>query len=134
MVLECVNGTLHPIAAMHVWRDKLEGGVPLEGDCFFISGAGFAIQDLDINGEPTGCQTSHDYCVVGCNVVVVTLGLEGLLEDEVAIGVEVNHDILVAGVCSDGEVASVVGEELAERFCDNKDLVRRHSKGRMQNR
>ncbi len=49
VVLERVNGTLHPIAVMHVWRDKLEGGIPLEGDCFFISGAGFVIQDLEIN-------------------------------------------------------------------------------------
>ncbi len=46
--------------------------------------------------------------------MAVTLGLESLLEDEVAIGVEGNHDILVAGACSDGEAASVVGEELAE--------------------
>jgi hypothetical protein len=36
------------ILPMHVWRDKLEGGVPLKGDCFFISGAGFVIQDLEI--------------------------------------------------------------------------------------
>jgi hypothetical protein len=94
MVLERANGVFHPIAVMHVWRDKLEGGIPLEGDCFFISGAGFVIQDLEINREPTGCQTSHN-CVLGCNAVAVTLGLEGLLEDEVAIGVEGNHDILV---------------------------------------
>jgi hypothetical protein len=73
----------------------------------------FVIQDLEINGEPMGHQTSHDG-VVGCNVVAVTLGLEGLLEDEVAIGVEGNHDILVAGSSSDGEAASVVGKELAE--------------------
>jgi hypothetical protein len=79
---------------MHVWRDELESGVPLEGDRFFISGAGFVIQDLEINGEPMGRQTSHDG-VVGCNAVAVTLGLEGLLEDEVAIGVEGNHDIFV---------------------------------------
>ncbi len=73
MVFERANGALCPIAVMHVWRDKLEGGVPLEGDCFLIRGAGFVIQDLKINGEPTGHQTSHD-SVVGCDVVVVTLG------------------------------------------------------------
>ncbi len=112
VVLEHANGAFCPIASMHVWRDELEGGVPLEGDCFFISGAGFVIQDLEINGESTGHQTSHDG-VVGCNTMVVTLGLEGLLEDEVAVGVEDNHDILVAGASSDGEAASVVGEELA---------------------
>ncbi len=42
--------------------------------------------------------------------MAVTLGLEGLMEDEVAIGVEGDHYILVAGASSDGEVASVVGK------------------------
>jgi hypothetical protein len=55
----------------------------------------------------------------------VTLGLESLLEDEVAVGMESNSDILVAGACSDREAASVVSEELAERFCNHKDLVGR---------
>jgi hypothetical protein len=102
VILECANGAFHPIAAMHVWRDKLEGGIPLEGDCFFIGGAGFVIQDLEINGEPLGRQTCHNG-VVCCNVVAVALGFESLLEDEVAIGMEGNHDVLVAGLCSDGE-------------------------------
>ncbi len=133
MVLEHAYGAFRPIMTMHVCRDKLEGGIPLEGDCFFRSRAGFVIQDLEINGEPTGRQTSHDG-VVGCNAVVVTLGLEGLLEDEVAVGVEGNHDVLVAGASFDGEAASVIGEELAEWFCYNKDLVGRHCNGRMQNR
>ncbi len=95
MVLECANGVLRPIAAVHVWRDKLEGGIPLKGDGFFICGAGFIIQDLEINREPTGHQASHD-SIVGSNAVVVTLGLEGLLEAEVAIGVEGDHYVLVA--------------------------------------
>jgi hypothetical protein len=82
---------LHPIAAMHVWRDKLKGGVSLEGDCFLIGRAGFIIQDLEINGEPTVRQTSHD-SVVGYNAVAVALGLESLLEDEVAVGVEDHVD------------------------------------------
>jgi hypothetical protein len=54
VVLECANGTLYPIVVMHVWRDKLEGGVPLEGDGFFISRAGFVIKDLDVGTLPEG--------------------------------------------------------------------------------
>ncbi len=65
--------------------------------------------------------------------MAVTLGLEGLLEDEVAIGIEGNHGILVARASYDGEAASVVGEELAEQFCYNKDLVGRHCIGMRQN-
>ncbi len=79
VVLERENGTFYLIVAIHVWRDELEGGIPLEGDCFFISRAGFFIQNLEINGEPMACQTRHDG-VVGCKAVAVTLGLEGLLE------------------------------------------------------
>ncbi len=124
MILERANGAPCPIAAMHVWRDKLEGGVPLEGDHFFIDRAGFVIQDLEINGESPGSHMSHNG-VVRCDAVVVALGFESLLENEVAIGVEGNHDILVAGACSDGKAASVISEELAEQFCDNKDLVGR---------
>ncbi len=129
MILERANGTFRPIAAMHVWRDKLESGVPFEGDCFFIGGAGFVIQDLEINGEPMGRQTRHNG-VIRCNLVAAALRFEGLLENEVAIGVEGNHDILVAGACSDGKVASVVDEELAEWLCDDKHLVGRHFNGR----
>ncbi len=132
VVLECVNGMLHLIAAIHVWRDKLKGGIPHEGDCFFISGAGFVVQNLEINREPTGRQTSHD-CVVGCDAVAITLGLKGLPEDEVYIGVEGNHDILVARASSDREAASVIGEELAEQFCYDKNLVGRRCNGRRQN-
>ncbi len=55
--------------------------------------------------------------------MAVALGFEDLLENEVAVGVEGNHDVLVAGACLDGKAASVVGEELAEWLCDDKHLV-----------
>ncbi len=114
---------------MHVWRGELESGVPFEGDCFFIGGAGFVIQDLEINGEPPSRQMHHNG-VIPCDAVAVALGFEGLLENEVAVGMEGNHDILVAGACSDGEAASVLGEELAEWLRDNEHLVGRHFNGR----
>ncbi len=110
----------------------MEGGIPLEGDCFFIGGAGFVIQDLEINEESPGRQTSHNG-VVRCNAVAVALGFESFLEDEVAFGMEGNHDILVAGACSDGEAASVVGEELDEWCNDDEDLVGRCCNGRRWN-
>ncbi len=129
MILERANGAFCPIAAMHIWRDEFESGIPFEGDCFFIGGAGFVIQNLEINGEPPGRQTHHSG-VIRCNAVVVPLGFEGLLENEVAIGVEGNHDVLLAGACSDRKAASVISEELAEWLCDNKHLVGRRFNGR----
>ncbi len=94
VVLEGANGALRLITVMHVQGDELEFGVPLEGEGFFVRQAGFVIQDLEINGETTGGQASHDR-VVGGNVMAITLGLEGLLKDEVAICVKGDHHILV---------------------------------------
>jgi hypothetical protein len=92
VILERANGTFRPIVAMHVWRDDLEGGVPLEGDCFFIGRAGFVFKDLEIIGESPGGKTSHNG-VVRCNSVAVAFEFESLLEDEIAVGMEGNHDI-----------------------------------------
>ena len=92
MVLEDANGALRPITAMHVRGDEL--GVPLEGDGFFVRRAGFVIQDLEINGETSSSQAHHDR-VVGGNAMTITLGLEGLLKDEVAVCVKGDHHILV---------------------------------------
>ncbi len=111
----------------------MESGIPFEGDCFFIGGAGFVIQVLEINREPPGHQMRHNG-VIRCNAVTVALGFEGFLEDEIAVGVEGNHDVLVARACSDREAARVVGEELAEQFCVDDDLVGRRFNGRRQNR
>ncbi len=133
MILECANGAFHLIAAMHVWRGELISGIPFESDCFFIGGTGFVIQDLEINGEPPGHLTHHNG-VISCNAVVVALGFDGLLEDKVPASMEVNYDVLVAGAYPDGEAARVVGEELAEWFCDNENLVGRHFNRRRQNR
>jgi hypothetical protein len=58
--------------------------------------------------------------VVGSNAVFITPGLEGLLEDEVAISKIGNHHILVAGPGLDGETSGVVCVELADG--DNTDV------------
>ncbi len=126
VVLEGANSALCPIAAMHLRGDKPEGGIPLEGDGFFVGRAGFVIQDLEINRETPGCQESHDR-VVGGNAMAITLGLEHLLEDEVAVGVKSNHHILVAGASPDRKSAGVVGEQLTQRLYHDKDLVGRCS-------
>jgi len=78
VVLEGANGLLCPIAAMHVRGNKLEGGIPLEGDGYFVGQAGFVIQDLEINGETPGGQAGHDQ-VAGGDLISIALGLEGLL-------------------------------------------------------
>ena len=122
MVLEGANGPLCPIVAMHARGNKLKVGIPLEGDGFFVGRAGFVIQDLEIYGETPGCQTGHD-CVVGSNSMSIALGLEGLLEDEVAIGVKSDHHILVTGMGPDRKAACVISKKLAQWLCHDEDLV-----------
>ncbi len=46
--------------------------------------------------------------------MAVALGLECLLEDEIAIGVEGNHDVLVPQACFDWEAVSVSCVQLTE--------------------
>ncbi len=114
---------------MHVRGNKLEGGLPLEGDSLFVGRAGFVIQDLEINGEIPDCQTGHD-CILGGNMMSNAFGLEGLLEDEVAIGVISDHHILVTRTSPDRKTACVISKKLAQWPCHDEDLVGRCSNGR----
>ncbi len=61
--------------------------------------------------------------------MAVALGLECLLEDEIAIGIVGNHDILVPQVCSDWKAASVIHVQLAEGVNLDKDLIGWHIRG-----
>ena len=94
MVLEGANGAVRLIPTMHVRGNELEVGVPFEGNGFFIHRTGLVIQDLQINGETSGGQAGHDR-VVGSDAMAITLSLEGLLKDEVAVSVKGDHHILV---------------------------------------
>ncbi len=55
--------------------------------------------------------------------MLITPGLEGLLEDEVAIGVIGNHHILVAGPGLDKKTSGVVCVELADGDDTDVDFV-----------
>jgi hypothetical protein len=63
--------------------------------------------------------------VVGSNAMFVAPGLEGLLEDEITIGVKGNHDILVAQTGLDREPSSVIHVELADGNNLDVDFVGR---------
>jgi hypothetical protein len=55
--------------------------------------------------------------------VAVSLGLECMLEDKIAIGLKSNHDILVPQSCSDLKAASVIRVQLAEGVHLDKNLI-----------
>ncbi len=107
---------------MHIRRDKLESGMPLEGDRFLVSCTGLIVKDLEINCKILGCQAWHNG-IVGCNAVAVALGLERLLEDKIAICAEGNQDVLVSRACPNWKATSVICVELAERVHPDKDLI-----------
>jgi hypothetical protein len=58
--------------------------------------------------------------------MAVTFGLECLLEDEIAISVEGNHDVLVPQACHDRKVASVICVQPAEGVHLDEDLIEWH--------
>ncbi len=124
VVLECANGALRSIAVVHVRRDKLKLGIPLEGDGFLISGAGFIVQDLEVDSKAVGRQPCHDG-IVGGNVGAVIPGLEGLLENEVDIGMVGDHHILIARARLDQEITCVICVEPAEGVDLGEDLIGR---------
>ncbi len=84
MVLERANSAFSLVLAMHIWWDKLEFFVPLEGNCFFVCHAGLVVENLEVHQKTPGCQACHNG-IVGCNAMAVTFGLECLLEDEIAV-------------------------------------------------
>ncbi len=94
MVLERANSAFSPVSAMHTWWDKLEFCIPLEDDGFSLCHAGFVVKNLEVNQKTRGCQACHNG-IVGCNAMAITFGLECLLEDEIAICVKGDHDLLV---------------------------------------
>jgi hypothetical protein len=65
----------------------------------------------------------HHDGVVCRNAVGVTPAFGGLLEDEIAIGVIGNLDILVARAGLDGEPSRVVRVELADGVDVDVDLI-----------
>ncbi len=101
--------------------------VPLEGDYLLVCHAGLFVKNLEVHQE-TSCQACHNG-IVDCNTIVVTFGLESLLEDEIAIGVEGDHDVLVPQVCPDRTAGSVICVQPAEGVHLDEGLIGWHSCG-----
>ena len=119
MILKGPDGALGSIASVHFRGNQLELGLPFERDGFFVGSTGFIVQDLKIHGETMRGETRHDG-IVGGNTVGVSSSLERLLEDQVAIRMVGNHDILVAGVGLDQKPTGVIRVEFADG--DNRDV------------
>ncbi len=124
MVLESPDCTLSPVAMMHVWGYQLKLGLPGDSDGMLLGYTSLIVEDLEIDCKTAGCQRGHDG-FVGSNAMLVAPGLEGLLEDEIAIGVIGNHDVLVSRPSPDWETSCIIRVELADGDDMDVDLVRR---------
>ncbi len=99
-------------------------GLPGDSDGMLVGCTSLVVKDLEIGCKTAGCQTGHDG-IVGGNAMLVAPGLEGLLEDEIAISVIGNHDVLVSRPGPDWETSCIIRLELADGGDMDVDLVRR---------
>jgi hypothetical protein len=109
---------------MHIRRHQLKVAFPGDSDGVLVGRTCLVVEDLKINRQTTGRQTCHDG-VVCFDAVLIAPGLEGLLKDEVPIGVVGNHYILVARTSFHGEPACIIGVELADGKHTDDELVGR---------
>ena len=86
-------------------------------------GTGFVVKDLVFNDVDVFLELGHD-AVVGCDVVAIMTGLELFDEDDIAIAVVSEKDVLVVAAGADVEVAHVIGRELADVLYPNLKFIR----------
>ena len=122
MSLESPDSLLSLIVVIHICGHELKLDLPGDSDGMLVGRTSLVVEDLEINCKAMGYRAGHDG-IVGGNAMGVALGLEGLLEDEVTIGVIGNHDILVARLGLDKELACIIRVELADGEYTNKDLI-----------
>ena len=113
MILECPDFPLSSVASMQVRWYQLEGCFPFERDGLFVRCAGLVVQDSEVNRQATGRETRHDR-VVGCDLMHILFEFDGLLQDEVAILVVRDHDVLVARLGSYREATGVIRIQFAD--------------------
>ena len=70
MGFKSADGMFGYIASIDIWRDKLEGAVPLVNNGATILGASLIVENLDINTVALGFEARHDD-VVGRNEMLV---------------------------------------------------------------
>ena len=83
------------------------------GDRTLKSGAGFVIHDVE-RGGLVGCSETRVNVRVGGDAVCIFFGCKWSNEDGVAVGVERDHDVLVATARPRLKSAGVVREEAVD--------------------
>ena len=82
MGIECTDGMLCLVAAMHIRWDLLVLAVPFVGDAVNVHGAGFVVKYLCVDRDTPCLEPFHDD-VVGRDTMMISFGLEGLNEDSI---------------------------------------------------
>ena len=90
-------------------------GCPDVGDVLSVFLAGFAVEDLVVNGVTASLEAGHDASVCRYAVAVFSC-LKGIDEDGVNVAVVGDHQVLVAAAGADGKASCVVHVERADGF------------------
>ena len=75
--------------------------------------AGFVVEDLMFDNVPFVAEAGHD-AGMSSNAMAVVVRLEGFDEDDVAVTVVDQHDVLVATTGAGGEASHIVHVEFAD--------------------
>ena len=87
MVLEDVYVTFGGILSVYVWGYKLVSDIIVFLDDTFVFGTYLIIDNLEVDLVASQIEAVH-YGVVGCNVILVLLGIEGWVWDCVVVAME----------------------------------------------
>ena len=103
---ECANCLLSFVALVHVWRYFLELTFPDFCDVVEELLTDLVVHELHVHSESLLFEAVHEGIVCCWNAMMIGFCFEGS-----NIIMECNHDVLVATLCTDGELAHVVGVE-----------------------
>ena len=126
MGFEGEDGTFRDVAAVEIWRDGLEGEVPVFNDGVAVFITGFVTEDLEVHAVSFVLEASHDG-VVGCKAVAIVARLE--CRDKYAVDIYVvgEHALLVDTSRENGEPTHVISLELADWLYPDMEFLRLYS-------
>ena len=122
MRFEGTDCPLSGVAAVGVWRDKLELAGPIVFCGQLVGLAGLVVEDLEVNSVAAILEPHHDV-VVRHDAVSVVPGLEGFDQNGICVDLVRQHNVVVAAAGADGEADHVVCVELSDGLTDDVDFL-----------
>ena len=122
MVLEGAYGMFGGVALVYVWGYETVIDFPAFLEKTLVFGADLVIDNLEVDLVASQSEAEH-YVVVGCNAILVLLGIAGGGKDCVGVAMIGGNYSLVTAARSDGEASSVIHVKLGDWFGPNVNFV-----------